>query len=313
MRQAINRLGIKGSVLVTSENKILLNYATDNGTDTSYLINSVQKSMTAAMVMHEVEKEKLNLNDTLVQFFPNVAGAGSIKISNLLNMTSGLDLKHGQSLGTKDYISDQANLAHVEKNTVFNAKKLGKWHYTAVNYIFLCGILSKLEHKSYEKLFRATYIKPLKLRQTEFLWSRKKQLQESNWVPGYEKKGGAYVQVEHKEAVKAAHDELGAGSIVMSNADLQKTLIYILNGKLLTPQNRQVLYKGQAPKYYNGGFYNLTNYKAANGAGEGYYTFVRSTKNGKDIIIIQANHTKKGEFTKIKKKIDCIMSIMLHF
>lgn len=313
MRQAINHLGIKGSVLVTSKDKSLLNYATDNSTDTSYLINSVQKSMTAAMIMREVEKGKLDLSDTLTDFFPNVDGANSVKISNLLNMTSGLDLKQGKKLGTKKYISDQANLAHVEKNTVFNARKLGKWHYTSVNYVFLCGILSKLEHKSYEELFRATYIKPLKLKQTEFLWSNKAQLKKSNWVPGYQMKNGTYMRVKHKKAVKDAHDELGAGSIVMSNADLQKTLAYILSGNLLTEQSRKVLYKGKAPKYYNGGFYNLTNYKAANGAGEGYYTFVRSTKNGNDMIIIQDNHTKKGEFTKIKKKVNNIMSIMLHF
>lgn len=291
----------------------MLNYATDNSADTSYLINSVQKSMTAAMVMREVEKGKLSLNNTLADFLPDVAGADSVKISNLLNMTSGLDLKKGQKLGTKKYISDQENLTHVEKNTVFDAKKLGKWHYTAVNYIFLCGILSKLEHKSYEKLFRETYIKSLKLKQTEFLWSSQKQLKKSNWVPGYQLEHGTYVQIKRKNAVKDAHDELGAGSVVMSNADLNKTIAYILKGKLLTAQSRKVLYRGQAPKYYNGGFYNLTDYKAANGAGAGYYTFMRSTKTGKNMIIVQDNHTKKGEFTKVKKKINRIMSLMLQF
>ena len=59
MRQAIHRLGIKGSALVIKDGIPWLNYATDNKTDTSYLINSVQKSMTATMVMREVEKGKL--------------------------------------------------------------------------------------------------------------------------------------------------------------------------------------------------------------------------------------------------------------
>lgn len=311
MRQAIDHLGIKGSVLVTSHNKVLLKYATNNSADTSYLINSVQKSMTAAMVMQEVEKGKLNLNDSLSKFFPKMAGANSVKISNLLNMTSGLDLAAGQELGTRKYISDQANLRHVEQNTVFKAKKLGKWHYTAVNYVFLCGILSKLEHKSYETMFRKTYIQPLKLKQTEFLWSGRRKLQNSNWVPGYEWYQGAYRRVAYQLAVKDAHDELGAGSIVMSNADLQKTISYILQGKLLTAQSRKILYQGLAPKYYNGGFYNLSQYKIANGAGEGYYTFLRSSKDGKDMIIIQANHTKKGKFNKVKTKMNNIMSIMM--
>ena len=88
MRRAINRLGIKGSVLVTSNMKPVLNYATNNSTDTSYLINSVQKSMTAAMVMREVQKGKLSLKDKLSKYYPNVAGAQKVRISNLLDMTS---------------------------------------------------------------------------------------------------------------------------------------------------------------------------------------------------------------------------------
>ena len=99
----------------------------------------------------------------------------------------------------------------------------------------------------------------------------------------------------------------------MSNADLAKTIEYILHGKLLTKESRKVLFKGKAPSYYNGGFYNLKKYKAANGAGEGYYTFLRTTKGAKDMIIIQDNHTTHGEFGKIKKKVNRIMSIMLHF
>ena len=55
----------------------------------------------------------------------------------------------------------------------------------------------------------------------------------------------------------------------------------------------------------------MKKYKSANGAGEGYYTFMRSTKDGKNMIIIQDNHTVPGEFGKIKKKVNRIMSIMM--
>lgn len=313
MRRAISHLGIKGTVLVTSDRKPILNYATENSTDTSYLINSVQKSMTAAMVMREVEKGKLSLDDPLSKYYPNVQGADSVKISNLLNMTSGLDLQRGKQLGTPEFISDEANIKHDEKYTLFDGRKLGKWHYTSVNYIYLCGILAKLEHKSYEQMFRQTYIKPLKLKQTEFLWSSQAKLRAANWVPGYEKQNGQYVKVNYADAVKDAHNELGAGSIVMSNNDLAKTIEYILHGDLLTKQSRKILFTGKAPTYYNGGFYNYKKYKSANGAGEGYYTFMRATKHGKDMIIIQDNHTTAGHFGKIRRKVNHIMSMMLHF
>lgn len=313
MRQAIDRMGAQGSVIVVHNGKTWLKYATGNKPDTSYLINSVQKSMTATMVMREVEKGKLSLEDTVSEFYPKVPGGDYVKISNLLNMTSGLDLKKGKKLGTKVFVSDKDNLKHDIKKTTFNKKKLGKWHYTAINYVLLCGIISKIENKSYEQLFRSTFIKPLKLQNTEFLWSNKEKLQEANWVPGYvfNDVDQAYERVPHKKAVLDAHNELGAGSVVMSNHDLRKTIKYILTGDVLTNQSRSVLFKGQKPKYYNGGFYNWSEYKIANGAGEGYYTFMRATPDAKNMIIIQSNLTTKGKFKLYKNEVNNIMSMML--
>lgn len=304
---------VKGSVTVIRNGKTWLNYATGNKADTSYLINSVQKSMTATMVMREVEKGKLSLEDTLSEFYPQVPGADHVKISNLLNMTSGLDLKKGKKLGTKVFVSDKDNLKHDIKKTTFSMKKLGKWHYTAINYVLLCGIISKIEHKSYEQLFRRTFIKPLNLQNTEFLWSDKEKLAESYWVPGYvfNDIDQAYERVPHKKAVLDAHNELGAGSVVMSNHDLLKTIKYILTGDVLSDQSRSVLFKGKLPKFYNGGFYNWSEYKIANGAGEGYYTFMRATPDAKNIIIIQSNRTTKGKFKAYKNEVNNIMSMML--
>lgn len=306
-------MGVKGSVTVIRNGKTLLDYANWNKSDTSYLINSVQKSMTATMVMREVEKGKLSLDDTVSEFYPNVPGADYVKIKNLLNMTSGLDLKKGKKLGTKIFVSDKDNLKHDIKKTKFNKKKLGKWHYTAINYVLLCGIISKIENKSYEQLFRSTFIKPLKLQNTEFLWSNKKKLQKSNWVPGYvfSEIDQAYERVPHQKAVLDAHNELGAGSVVMSNHDLAKTIRYILTGDVLSSQSRSVLFKGKKPKFYNGGFYNWSEYKIANGAGEGYYTFMRATPDAKNIIIIQSNLTSKGNFKPYKNEVNNIMSMML--
>ncbi|RVU71434.1 MULTISPECIES: serine hydrolase [Lactobacillus] len=315
MRHAIDRLNVKGSVLVIKHGKPWLNYATGNKADTSYLINSVQKSMTATMVMREVEKHHMKLNDPLSEYFADVPGAKEVKVKNLLNMTSGLNLAKGKELGTDPFISDKMNLASDIANTVFDEKQLGKWHYTAINYILLCGIISKLEHKSYEQLFRKTYIQPLKLKQTEFLWSSKAELKASHWLPGYEYRSELqrYRRFPHAKAVKDAHDELGAGSIVMSNHDLAKTMTAILHGKLLSEKSQAILFKGQAPTYYNGGFYNLPRFRAANGAGSGYYTFFRASDDGQNMLIIQSNHTKKGRFVHLRKKVNNIMSLILRF
>ncbi|MDF7639802.1 serine hydrolase [Lactobacillus sp. ESL0791] len=312
MRQEINALGIKGSVLVIKNGKILLNYATDNTTDTSYLINSVQKSMTAAMVMREIQNGKLSMNDRLAKFYPSVPGADKVKIKNLLSMTSGLDIMPGEELGSEHFLSDEDNINQDIQKTVFSKDLLNQWYYSSLNYVYLCGIISQIEHKSYEELFRQTFIRPLKLRQAEFLWSEPEDIVASGLVPGFIYRNGRYDVVKHKTAVLDAHNELGAGSIVMSNYDLAKILRYILTGKLLTKSSREELYQTRSPlSNYGGGLYNYQGYKTANGAGEGYYTFLRTSDDAKDMIIIQSNRTKDGEFTYLRAQVDRIMAQLL--
>lgn len=311
MRQSIDRLGIKGSVLVIHNNRTWFKYATANQPDTSYLINSVQKSMTATMIMREIQAGKLKMTTKLSKFYPEVPGSKKVTIAHLMNMTAGLGLEKGQHLGTDIYISDKDNFKSDVEKTTFDEQKFGKWHYASINYVYLCGILAQLENKTYEQMFRKTYIKPLGLKHTEFLWADIDKLRASGWVPSYRYKNGKYKRVSHINAVKDARDELGAGSIVMSNGDLATVMHAILAGKLLTNKSRSIMFKGKAPSYYNGGLYNTKYYKKANGAGEGYFTFFRSSNDGKTMIVIQTNRTNHKLFGHLKTKINEIISIML--
>ena len=262
MRQQIDALGIKGSVLVIRKGKVLLNYADSNTTDTSYLINSAQKSLTAAMVMRLVQDGKLSLQDRLSKFYPEIPGAKKIKIEHLLAMRAGLHLKPGAKLGRKHFVSDQDNIACDVKKTVFDPKLLGKWHYSSLNYVYLCGIITKVTNKSYEQLFHETYVEPLKLKHTEFLWSKPHRILKSGLVPGFFYRNGHYDIIKHEAALRDAHN------------DKQKT-------------------------------------KLANGAGEGYYTFMRTTNDAKTMIIIQSNRTRKNEFDKLKKSVNQVMRQLL--
>lgn len=313
MRQKVDALEVKGSVLVIRGGKVLLDYATDNTTDTSYLINSVQKSMTAAMVMRLVQEGKLSLKDRLSKFYPEIPSAKKIKIENLLAMTAGLDLKPGTKLGRKHFVSDKDNIRSDIAKTIFTPKILGKWHYSSLNYVYLCGIITEITGKSYEQLFRQTFIKPLQLKHTEFLWSKPEKIIASSLVPGKVFRDGRYDVIKHKAALRDAHNELGAGSVVMSNHDLAKVMRYILAGNLLNANSRKLLYQAKPPSYYNGGLYNKKDLKIkiANGAGEGYYTFVRTTNDAKTMMIIQSNNTREGMFDFLKTQINQLMLQLL--
>lgn len=304
MRQNVAKMGLPASsVLVMKKGKVVINESTSNETDTSYLINSVQKPLTGALVMREVEQGKIKLNDKLNKYFPKIAGGDTVKVKNLLRMTSGLYLPKGVLIPPKVYTSDRDNLDRLVKASRFNRAELGTEKYNSLDYVLLCGILSKVTRKSYETLFRQTYINRLHLSHTGFLWDDPAKLKAIGWQQGHirSRKSKVFKKRSMRHAILDAHGELGAGSVVMSAKDLAKAVAAILNGKLLTKNSRDTLFKGPAPKYYGGGFYNFPKYKAANGAGEGYYTFLRSSKNGKNILIIQSNYTISGKFQKFRK------------
>ncbi len=58
--------------------------------NTKYRIGSISKIFTASLVFKAVEEKKINLNQTINQYFPTVKNVTKITISNLLNHRSGI-------------------------------------------------------------------------------------------------------------------------------------------------------------------------------------------------------------------------------
>ncbi len=302
MRQSLSNIGFEGSVLVIKNGKTYLNYATANKTDTSYLINSVQKFITGAAIMKAVQEGKLSLNDTLAKFYPTVPGANKVTILNLLQMASGLTID--KALGTKPFVSDKKNLEYAIKNTKFDEKMLGKTSYSTINYVFLSYILSDIYNMSYQKLITKSFINKLDLKHTAFSWTNNKTLQKINFVLGQQlSSNGKYIT--QKLDLDEIHGELGAGSLVMNNFDLLKCVKYILTGGYLSKNSIKILYgtKSLINTSYSGGFYIRNTYLASNGSADGYYSFLRTSNDAKTVIIVQTNRAR-GNFFELRSVMD---------
>ncbi|MCF1783690.1 beta-lactamase family protein [Lactobacillus mulieris] len=302
MRQSLSNIGFEGSVLVIKNGKTYLNYATVNKTDTSYLINSVQKFITGAAIMKAVQEGKLSLNDTLAKFYPTVPGANKVTILNLLQMASGLTID--KALGTKPFVSDKKNLEYAIKNTKFDEKMLGKTSYSTINYVFLSYILSDIYNMSYQKLITKSFINKLDLKHTAFSWTNNKTLQKINFVLGQQlSSNGKYIT--QKLDLDEIHGELGAGSLVMNNFDLLKCVKYILTGGYLSKNSIKILYgtKSLINTSYSGGFYIRNTYLASNGSADGYYSFLRTSNDAKTVIIVQTNRAR-GNFFELRSVMD---------
>lgn len=276
LQQVLDNEGFKGNATVYINGQKSWSSTNANKEDSAYLINSVQKALTSGILMKLVAQKKIKLTDKVAKYYPQVPNANRIIIMNLVEMTSGLT-QHG-NVGTKPFVSDKKNAKQMIKSMGFDESKYGQWGYQDINFVLLSHILEKVSGKSYEKLFDQTYTNPLKLKNTHFMWSKNKNIAPAT----------------KPFDMDETHGLLGAASVAMSNNDLYTVLSGLLNGKLLTAKQKKIIYApGNSESLYRGGLYTRDGYYSSNGAGYGYYTFVRISKDGKNAIILQTNAGSK--------------------
>ena len=242
--------------------------------------------------MRAVSENKLSLDDKVNKFYPNVPNGQNISVLNLLEMTSGLD--PAGPMGDAPYNNDDANAQKMIQGTHYNEQNFGKWDYQDLDYILLSHILEKASGQSYETLFNDMYVYPLKLKHTDFIWADQQKLKEIDFLFN-----GQNIDLN------AMHGLLGAGSVAMSNDDLYKVSLDLLNGKLLSSQNKDIIYApGNNTSHYRGGLYTKNNHYESNGNGYGYCNFLRISKDGQNAVILQSTDSSRcGDLSNSADKI----------
>jgi CubicO group peptidase (beta-lactamase class C family) len=172
--------GFNGAVLVAQKSNILMekgygykNVAQKTKLDANSLFQygSITKQFTSALVMYLHEKGKLNINDKLSKYFPELPFADSVTIYNLLTHTSGIF----NYTNNGDFMKTEAvKTASREKIfALFNNKPLGfapgsKFSYSNSGYSLLGYIIEKASGVPYEKLMRQVILEPLGLKTAGF-------------------------------------------------------------------------------------------------------------------------------------------------
>ena len=159
------------SIFVTQgARKFARNFGTAKGTEPIFLLASISKPMTAAVVMTLVDEGKLSLDDKVVQFFPGFTGDGreTITVRNLLTHTSGLP----------DMLADDEMLR--EKGAGLSAYREGalkaplkfapgtKYSYASMGILLSAEIAQKITGKSIADLVEERVFKPLKMTRSGF-------------------------------------------------------------------------------------------------------------------------------------------------
>lgn len=229
--------------------------------------------------MLAVKNNKINLNDKLSKYYPNISNADNISLMQLLEMKSGLSYT-GKSYSTNPFISDERNIEYDTKYIVFNPLKYNKWDYEDINYIILSHILEKVDKDSYQNLFKKNFIDTLSLTESNFALASPNELEKIHFIK----------EKQNNIDLLDMHGSIGAAGVIMSNDDLYKSLAALLSDKYLSSSERNVIFNLSSTNgNYRGGFYSYNGFLASNGGGYHYNTFVRISKDGKNAFIMQTN------------------------
>ena len=181
-----------GTVLVAKNGKVVYEKAvgfTDNGQripntpNTRYNISSIKKSFTAVLVMQLIQENKLNLEDPLTKYFPDCPfkTADEIKISNLLNHTSGLGdyREHPRyQKESKKYkkMSDALPLVYKLEPEFMPGKQ---FNYSNTGYLLLDIIIEKVEKKGLEEVLDLRIYDPLGIKKLEQLKAKRQTFEQA--------------------------------------------------------------------------------------------------------------------------------------
>ncbi len=202
-----------------------------NTPDTKFRIGSITKQFTAAAIFRLQEQGKLDINDRLKKYVPDVPAAwADVTLYQLLTHTSGIpdffyvpgfDALKSRAVGPSELIG------------LVRDKPLGfapgsKWNYSNTGYDFLGLIIEKLSGQRYAAYIDDNFLKPLGMSDTGY----------DEAAPVLPRRAAGYVR--EKDIVRnAGYIDVSvlyaAGGLHSTTADLMKWAKALYGGQVLSP------------------------------------------------------------------------------
>ena len=247
--------------------------------NTIFNVASLTKPITAMVTLKLISLGKWNLDEPLYKYYidPDLANDSRNKL-----LTTRHILSH--QTGFANWRSDNEN-----KKLHFISEPGTKYGYSGEGFEYLRKALEKKFKKPFEKIAEELIFKPLKMKDTDFVWSRKTD--ESRFAIGYNEIGEPYKTIKNTKA-NAADD------LYTTIEDYGNFLVDILDGGNLSEKIYQEMLKKQSKikenQYFGLGWvlYDLGNSEFAishSGADNGTQCLVVLLPNTKQGVIIFTN------------------------
>ena len=144
-------------------------------TNSSFRLASVSKQFTGVGIMLLKEQGKLNFDDSITKFLPQLTYK-NVTIRHLLNHTSGVPdaymdfpKKHKKEIGKALTISKMVELL-AKENLPLKTKPNDIYNYNNTGYVLLAAIIEKASGKSFEEFLQIELFDKLKMKNTR-VWN----------------------------------------------------------------------------------------------------------------------------------------------
>jgi len=226
---------------------------------TRYRIGSISKIFTAVLIMQLVEEKKLNLNDKLSQYFPEIKLSNEITIEQLLTHRSGIynytDIKDYESWMEKP-LSQKELISKINKNKRrFKPNK--KFEYSNSNYFLLSLIIEQIENGRFNKILEKKILIPYNLNQTYCCTNE----ENNNVAKSYYNINNKWKEATNTNLRTAA----GAGGIISTAKEINKFFNLLFNNKIINKESLDLMTYNLKTSNYGFGifeydFFNSSGY-----------------------------------------------------
>ncbi len=289
-----------GVVLVSKNGKTLLSKgygladaASNKPNDPSlvYQIGSVNKQFTAIAIMKLQEEGKLNVQDKLSRFFPEIPNADKITLHHLLTHTSGL---YNYTNDTAFWMREAAlSSSKAKMISRFSGKPLDfepgtKYRYSNSGYLLLGYIIEKVSGKTYENYMRENIFYPLGMNRTGFDFT-----QAQSKATGYYDNGASFT----KSMIVDSSASHAAGAMYSTVGDLQKWVAAIHEKKLISPDSwtkALTPFKDDYAYGFGRGSYKGKDYIWHNGGIHGFVSHLVYFPESNSSVILLSNYMQSN-------------------
>jgi CubicO group peptidase (beta-lactamase class C family) len=209
-------------------------------TNTKYKIGSITKIFTATIIMQLIEEKKLRLESKLTKFFPKVANADKISISDLLHHRTGIiDYINQDSITETDLKAPDTKEMLYKKIAGYESlfEPNSKFLYSNSNYYLLGGIIEKLTKESFEENVRKRIVEKIGLKDTYYPNEKINALQNESFSF---LNNGTDWQIIDEWPRNTAY---AAGELMATPNDLTQFIYALFNGKLVNKTSLEEMKK----------------------------------------------------------------------